>query len=52
VFDQLPKEVEAQRKQLIPKMKEACKAKNTAYLVRVKLYINNVLYSPDPHYTT
>jgi hypothetical protein len=44
------KEVQACRKQLIPKMKEAREAGNTAYLVRDKLYINNVLLPRSPPY--
>ncbi|XP_053375120.1 uncharacterized protein LOC123554108 isoform X2 [Mercenaria mercenaria] len=48
VFDQLPKDVQARRKELVPKMVQARADGHTAYLVRDKLYINNVLYCPDP----
>jgi hypothetical protein len=47
LFDQLPREVQEQRKRLIPIMEDARKKGHRAYLVREKLYINNVLYSPD-----
>jgi hypothetical protein len=48
VFDQLPRQVQNRRKELI----NTCHAHDArtkghqAYLVRDKLYINNVLYSP------
>jgi hypothetical protein len=47
VFDQLPRQVQDRRKELIPVMHDARTKGHQAYLVRDKLYINNVLYSPD-----
>lgn len=47
VSEQYPQEVKERRKVLIPIMVKARSEGKKAVLVREKLYINNVLYSPD-----
>ena len=47
VSEQYPQEVKERRKVLIPIMLQARREGKRAILVREKLYIDNVLYSPD-----
>jgi uncharacterized protein YoxC len=47
VSEQFPQEVKERRKELIPKLIEARRTGKRAVLVRDKLFINNVLYTPE-----